>query len=154
MSRLTQLAMAWVTLSSIADASLLERRGQFSVKQILNPNYMPNGTNAYTKAFFKFSKPMPHTLAAAIGNDGSVTATPPDSLDSEYLCPVDIDGQTFQLDFDTGSSDLCVFFNLRTSPVSAINKINPGGCFRLASRPQNKRVIPCSILRSRRTSRF
>jgi aspergillopepsin I len=38
---------------------------------------------------------------------GSVTATPA-SDDSEYLCPVTIGSQTFQLDFDTGSSDLWV----------------------------------------------
>ena len=56
----------------------------------------------------KFGKPLPADLAKATGNDGSVTATPEDSFDSEYLCPVDIDEQTLNLDFDTGSTDLWV----------------------------------------------
>jgi aspergillopepsin I len=47
-------------------------------------------------------------LAVATGNDGSVSATPKDQFDSEYLCPVSIDGQTLNLDFDTGSADLSV----------------------------------------------
>ncbi|GAB7355937.1 hypothetical protein MBLNU459_g6575t1 [Dothideomycetes sp. NU459] len=39
---------------------------------------------------------------------GTVTATPADN-GAEYLCPVQIGGQTLNLDFDTGSADLWVF---------------------------------------------
>lgn len=94
------------------------------VKQIKNPSFKPNGLRAYAKAYRmfylltlwlsvahryvdKFNKTMPALLAAAVkaSNDGSVSATPSDSYDSEYVSPVNIDGQVLNLDFDTGSSD-------------------------------------------------
>jgi hypothetical protein len=65
-----------------------------------------NGSAAYAKAFLKYNKTMPHNLAVAVHNDGSVTATPTNPYDTAYLCPVNIDGQILNLDFDTGSADL------------------------------------------------
>jgi len=59
------------------------------------------------RTIHKYGQPTPVYLAAAMEN-GTVVATP-DGSDLEYLCPVDIDGQTLMLDFDTGSSDLWVF---------------------------------------------
>lgn len=40
---------------------------------------------------------------------GSVTATPVEPNDLEYIAPVTIGGQTIDMNFDTGSSDLWVF---------------------------------------------
>jgi aspergillopepsin I len=105
---LAQLALASAALLSMTAASPLEKRGAFSVTQKLNTNFVRNGPAAYAKGFTKFNKPLPHDLAVATGNDGSVSATPTDQFDSEYLCPVSIDGQTLNLDFDTGSADLSV----------------------------------------------
>ena len=55
----------------------------------------------------KYGVPVPKAMAEGIAN-GTVVATP-DGTDLDYLCPVDIDGQTLMLDFDTGSSDLWLF---------------------------------------------
>ncbi|KIM83600.1 hypothetical protein PILCRDRAFT_69108 [Piloderma croceum F 1598] len=104
-----QIALALATFLSTTAASPLRKSGNFSVVQKLNTQFVRSGPAAYARAFKKFNKPMPHDLAVATGNDGSVTASPEDAYDSEYLCPVSIDGQTLALDFDTGSADLWVF---------------------------------------------
>ncbi|KAL0466415.1 penicillopepsin [Neurospora intermedia] len=54
------------------------------------------------------------TAPAAGTATGAVTATP-EQDDVEYLAPVTIGGQTINLDFDSGSSDLWVF-NTQLSP--------------------------------------
>lgn len=61
-------------------------------------NAIVGGTNAVT-----------NEKVAAAGGDGSgsVVANPM-LLDSEYLSPVTIGGQTLNLDVDTGSADLYV----------------------------------------------
>lgn len=100
-------------------------QGGFTVGQIANGITIRNGALEVQKTFQKFAKPVPihvaiaasSASAAATGSkavatngvqSGSVGATPSDSYDSEYVCPVQIgsNGQTVLLDFDTGSSDL------------------------------------------------
>lgn len=101
----TSIILASASLLSAAVASPVEKRGtSFSVVQTANPKFKANGPLAYAKAYKKFGKTMPADLAAAVS--GSVVATPDDTYDSEYLCPVTIGGQTLTLDFDTGSADL------------------------------------------------
>lgn len=104
MHSLARIVLASATLLSIATASVIEKRGAFSVKQKLNTNFVPNGPAAYAKTFLKYNKPLPRDF-----QHGKVTATPGDAYDTEYVCPVDIDGQTLSLDFDTGSTDFWLF---------------------------------------------
>ncbi|KFY97853.1 hypothetical protein V500_01897 [Pseudogymnoascus sp. VKM F-4518 (FW-2643)] len=48
-------------------------------------------------------------VAPQANGTGSVTATPVEPNDLEYIAPVTIGGQTLDMNFDTGSSDLWVF---------------------------------------------
>jgi hypothetical protein len=68
------------------------------------------GVNALAAAYRKYSFDMPAGMTvgsskAVTGQSGSVTAQPEQNA-AEYLSPVTIGGQTLNLDFDTGSSDL------------------------------------------------
>jgi hypothetical protein len=102
---LAQIVLASANFLSMIAASPVDKLTSFSVTQIPNPKFVPNGPAAYARVFVKHNKPIPHDLAIATGNDGSVTATAVNS-DFEFLSPVSIDGQILNLQFDTGSSDL------------------------------------------------
>jgi aspergillopepsin I len=106
MYSLVQFALASATFLSLTAASPVEKRESFSITEEVNTKFTRNGPAAYARAFKKYNKPMPHDLAVATGNDGSVTASPDDAYDSEYLCPISIDGQILAVQFDTGSADL------------------------------------------------
>lgn len=56
-------------------------------------------------AYKKYGAPVPDHLAAAAAGTGSAVTTP-EASDVAYLTPVNIGGQTLNLDFDTGSADL------------------------------------------------
>lgn len=83
-----------------------------------------HGPTQLLKAYQKFNFGIPeglHRSASvkpsstnlAIGNSsigtGIVTATPVEPNDLEYIAPITIGGQTINMNFDTGSSDLWVF---------------------------------------------
>ncbi|KAJ2902527.1 penicillopepsin [Zalerion maritima] len=117
----------------------LQKRGVFKVERVKNEKFTGrSGPKALIKAYRKFGMPLPQGLLDAMGNSGTSsvqsvsiqetnitvpaagineTATPgtglvtatPEANDVEYLAPVNIGGQTINLDFDSGSSDLWVF---------------------------------------------
>jgi hypothetical protein len=100
---------AFAGLASLAIASPLDnaRRasaGTFQIKQVQGGQTLKVGPVALQKAYQKFSKAVPTSVAAA-AQSGAVSATP-EQYDSEYLCPVTVGGSQLNLDFDTGSSDL------------------------------------------------
>jgi len=95
----------------LASASAVPTKSGFSIQQVHQKlGYMHSGTSLTAKTYRKFGKEMPAEVAAAAATQtGTVVATPDDSYDDSYLCPVTIGGQTLNLDFDTGSADLWVF---------------------------------------------
>ncbi|MCJ1438398.1 Type I transmembrane sorting receptor [Xylographa pallens] len=100
------VAAALLAISAAAPT----KSNTFSVGQVIkNPGIIKSGPAAMAAPFIKYGKTMPAEVALAASTaDGTVVASPTE-YDSEYLCPVDIGGETLQLDFDTGSSDLWVF---------------------------------------------
>lgn len=143
-----------VTLALSAPApSAPQKRGQtFKVKRVANPNFVRrDGAAALIKAYRKFGMPLPTELAATIerktkhngtstavtaksnstvaatnGTGSGTVAATPESGDVEYLSPVNIGGQTMNMDFDSGSSDLWVFnTQLATASQAGHTVFNP-----------------------------
>lgn len=97
----------------------------FSVTQVRNPKFTKDGTRALIKAYRKYGITLPASLAsfkpqdkktrqrraAASANETGSAVTLPVEGDAEWLTPVQIGSppKTFQMDFDTGSSDLWVY---------------------------------------------
>ena len=114
-------------LISITSGSPVEKRKEaFSVHQTVAKPFIKSGPAAVAAVYKKYGGTAPKdVLAAAAANDGTVTTTP-EQYDSEYLTPVSIGGQTLNLDFDTGSSDLWVFSSeLPASSQSGHSIYNP-----------------------------
>ena len=91
-------------LSVATYATPLTKRDRFSVKTAAR-NARISGPKAMVRIYRKYGKSIPTHIKAAVSGSGSVTATP-NTNDKEYDAQVTIGGQTFNLDFDTGSSDL------------------------------------------------
>ncbi|KAH7161880.1 aspartic peptidase domain-containing protein [Dactylonectria macrodidyma] len=92
---------------------------QYSVQQVQNPHYKRDGLRALAKAYRKYGVTLPESLSTskqsgknrrAADATGSAITLPVDN-DAEWLTPVQIGNppKTFQMDFDTGSSDLWVY---------------------------------------------
>ena len=95
---------------SLAMPAAFGNTKSFQIKQVPAGQTLVSGPIQLAKTYGKYSHigavaPADVKAAAASAQSGSVAANP-EQYDSEYLCPVTVGGQTLNLDFDTGSSDL------------------------------------------------
>jgi hypothetical protein len=103
--------LAASAIAAPATANIQKRSFVHHVKRSINRRDPGVGPDAMLKAYRKFGFQLvgrqANTTANAAAGTGTVAAVPEPNA-AEYLSPVNIGGQTVTLDFDTGSSDLCV----------------------------------------------
>ena len=100
--------LALLHFVSTSPVDLQPKAGNFIVQQTTPKPSKKSGPAAILSTYGKYNASAPEdVIKAATANDGKVSANPT-QYDSEYLSPVTIGGQTLNLDFDTGSSDLSV----------------------------------------------
>jgi len=81
----------------------------FTVPQVAAKPFIASGPAVIASVYGKYNVQAPQDVAAAAASNNSTVTASPEQYDSEYLCAVEIGGQTLNLDFDTGSADLWVF---------------------------------------------
>ena len=133
-----QAAVIAASLLSLAFAAPVSQRGLsagFKISQVPNPSFTGrHGPSHYAKAVAKYGFSVSSvtstvtSVAGGIISAGSDAAIDPTSVEAdplgtgnsiqEYLCDVTIGGNVFQLDLDTGSSDLWVSFPCPIPPHS------------------------------------
>ena len=101
----TVAAVFGVLVAAVPLESRQAKAKTFSFKQQPGAQVVRNGPTALKAVYDKYHKPLPKDIAAAASNNGEGINNPTAS-DTQYLTPVNIGGQTLNLDFDTGSSDL------------------------------------------------
>ncbi|KAJ4171559.1 hypothetical protein NW754_013329 [Fusarium falciforme] len=107
---------SFLACSLVSALPTVSSGNQCSVQQVKNSNFKRDGTRALIKAYRKYGITLPENLAAAAKgihgrSDTGSAVTVPVQNDAEWLTPVQIGSppKTFQMDFDTGSSDLWVY---------------------------------------------
>lgn len=119
MPSISSLTLALAASSAVMAVPVAQEKNKaFTVEQVQRGKYLKVGPEAVMKAYLKYNKPVPQKLKDAAASfhannafnieadTGSVSAVPSDSVDSSYLCAVNVGGTTLNLDFDTGSADL------------------------------------------------
>lgn len=115
MHALTNLLAGASVLASVAMAKPVPRataKQGVTVTQSVPKPVIP-WAQQMVNVYKKYNMPVPESLQQAStqssGSGGGSVPAVPEPSDVAYLCEVNIGGQTFNLDFDTGSADLWVF---------------------------------------------
>ncbi|KAF4446567.1 putative endothiapepsin precursor [Fusarium austroafricanum] len=113
----------------VAGLPTVSSPNEHSVQQVRNPVYKRSGIAALSKIYRKYHIDLPEHLAnsALARRDGTgAVANRPIDDDAEWLTPVQIGNppRTFQMDFDTGSSDLWVYGSKAAAAGGSRNRYN------------------------------
>jgi hypothetical protein len=117
----TILLVALFLAAVLASPVRTRQKRSFKIKRVEQLNYVPDGKAAYRRALFKFgfddiefqpqgeiANMIQASSAAQLnstGNEDGETTASPTQNDAQFLSPVNIGGQTFIMNFDSGSSD-------------------------------------------------
>lgn len=115
------LSVAALAVASFASAKPIAPRVNTKTFTVNQSVAVPKvaGPVALANALTKYGATPAADVAAAAASGSGTVAADPEQYDSEYLCAVDIGGETLNLDFDTGSADLWVFSSELSSSESA-----------------------------------
>ena len=112
MRLIDQLALLTAFVATVSSATpLAVKKERFTVQQTVSKSSASSngGPAALAQVYRKYHSKVPARLRKAVmkvtQKDATVTASPNDG-DEEYTAVVTIGGQTLNLNFDTGSSDL------------------------------------------------
>ncbi|KAL7756374.1 hypothetical protein ACKLNR_013367 [Fusarium oxysporum f. sp. zingiberi] len=113
----------------VAGLPTVTSSNEHSVQQVRNPVYKRNGIAALGKIYRKYHIDLPEYLENSVlaRRDGTGTvANKPIENNSEWLTPVQIGNppRTFQMDLDTGSSDLWVYGSKAATAGGSSNRYN------------------------------
>ena len=104
------LTAASALFTIVSTSPLVDKRSKVNkdctFRQSVRKPGLQSGPKAYASIFAKYGKEPPAAVKAAAANNDGIEITTPTEYDSSYLTPVTIGGQTVNLNFDTGSSDL------------------------------------------------
>ncbi|KAF2179975.1 acid protease [Zopfia rhizophila CBS 207.26] len=117
--------MAFLGVVGAAPVEELQKRNTFTISQVESTKFVRNGPASIVKTFRKYGKAPPAALimAAAASPNGTVSATPLDAYDTEYVSQIDVGGTTMNMVLDTGSADLWVFSSLQPSSQTSGHNI-------------------------------
>ncbi|KAJ5811622.1 hypothetical protein N7474_007923 [Penicillium riverlandense] len=123
------LCLSYSTLS----APISKQQGRsFQIERFRRSDYVAHGPTALRKAYRKYGMPMNSNTPNPSYQASSKSETETDEMGeiratlvqggSEYVSPVVIGGQTFNMDFDTGSSTMWVM-NKNTTQIQSGRKV-------------------------------
>ncbi|SCV47239.1 probable endothiapepsin precursor [Fusarium fujikuroi] len=123
------LTSGLASFTLVAGLPTVTSPSEHSVQQVRNPVYKRNGIAALDKIYQKYHIDLPEyfksSLLARRDSTGTV-ANKPIENNAEWLTPVQIGNppRTFQMDLDTGSSDLWVYGSKVATAGGSSNRYN------------------------------
>ncbi|KAF5582253.1 endothiapepsin precursor [Fusarium pseudocircinatum] len=123
------LTSGLASFTLVAGLPTVTTPSEHSVQQVRNPVYKRNGIAALDKIYRKYHINLPEYLKSSVlarRDETSTVTNKPIENNAEWLTPVQIGNppRTFQMDLDTGSSDLWVYGSKVATAGGSSNRYN------------------------------